>query len=272
MVDMFYKVDFIVGVNTYNTYDTWGIIPYRKPIVNPPNMSKNGELLNAGSNTWQFLLLEEPAYTGANETYLTYLDICDKLNGKQCGIKLYYSETNTASYKEYSGTVNVTGFVTEHNKSTITLSVSLLSSDDATKKNTFAQSKSITFAIGNSTYNTYTDWHLTPVGIPIVNPPKARTNYVSTPAANGAVDLTEVFGAVYYDNAQGDWYFEVLDGYYDIASSIFSSVVGAINGKAGTARLLNNTGTSYTGRFEIPNISISDDKGKITISYNVEPW
>lgn len=268
---MFYKIAFTVGSTTYNSYDDWGLIAVSKPVIAAPAVSKDGKA-TANQSSWQFMLVDLADFPdipiARTSTYGAYLAICNALNGKECTVKLYADST---LYDTATGTIKVSDFSTHNYRSFITLSGDLFSTGTTTESS-FAEAYSLKFTIGNSNYNTFDDWHLTPQSIPIVNAPKARTNYVITPAANGAIDLTEVFGSVYYNNAEGSWTFKVLDSYYSTASTIFSTVVGALNGKSGTVKTLDGTGTTYNGRFEVGNPSISDGIATLTISYIIEPW
>lgn len=261
---MFYKVTFIVGDNTYNSYDDWGLIAVTKPIISAPTINKDGKP-TANQSSWNFLLVDVADFpdipTANNSTYNTYIAICNALNGKECTIKLY---ADGLLYDEATGIVNVSDFSTQSHRSFITLSADVYSTG-ATTEADFAQEHSLNFTIDRTTYNTFTNWHLSPQSIPIVNAPKPRTNYVSTPGANGAIDLTEVFGQVFYDNAEGSWSFKILDEYYDNASTIFSGIVHVLNGKAGTVGI-------YTGRFAVSNMSINDGTATINIDYVIEPW
>lgn len=261
---MFYKVALTVGNTTYNSYDDWGLIAVSKPVISAPAIDKDGKP-TANQSSWNFLLVDladfPAAPTAQSSTYNTYLTICNAVNGKQCTIRLY--EDNVL-YDTATGTVSVSDFATQNYRSTLTLSVEAIGSGTTTEAD-FANLHSLSFTIGETTYNTYTDWHLSPQSIPIVNPPKPRTSYVVTPGANGAIDLTEVFGQVFYDNAEGSWTFKVLDEYYSSASTIFSGIVSALNGKAGSV------GT-HTGRFTVSGLSISSGVATVNIDYVIEPW
>lgn len=268
-----FSVDFIVANNTYNTWNTWHLIPEKKPVVVPPTKGKDG-IKTPGENSWSFILPDN--YGETYETYTNKLDdILTVLNGVECTIKLYYSFIDRTKHKDYQGRVEVSSFSTDDNYSVVTFKVTLLTADDKDDNDDIIEAKySCTFYIGNSTYNTFTDWHCKSSMVPMVEPPSPRTNYVEVPGRHGSVDLTEVLGdKVIYNDCDGSWTFEVVDEYVSSAHTIFKNAAKALNGKRGRVIIPNTLLSSeYYGRFTVKSLSVEADRASFTIDYRIDPW
>ena len=285
----YFEVDFKIGSTTYNTYTNFGLVPLKKPVVSPPSITKDGQL-TPGSNSWEFAL------TGGGETYETYYDILDALNGKRADVTIWYSAafpkgTSDSSYtpakqykKEYKGSIKVSSFSTDDSYSTVTLDVELRTNDEITKAlNNFLVKYALIFTTTAGTFDT-SDFALSetiehakirPEKIPVIDAPKPRTNYVTTPGANGALDLSEVLSGgngVYYDNPEGEWGWVIEDEFFDEAEDIFKLVVNTLNGIKATVQTKHGLGDSYNGRFTVSGLDISEDKASFRIGYVIDPW
>lgn len=120
--------------------------------------------------------------------------------------------------------------------------------------------------------NTWKDWHLVPTSRPVVNPPKAKTNYIEVPGADGALDISSVFtGQILYSNRQGTWEFRVDPKFMDW-TEIYSLIMKDVHGNFVKVILEDDPEYYYEGRLFVNQWLSDKDNSTITIEYNLAPY
>lgn len=120
--------------------------------------------------------------------------------------------------------------------------------------------------------NTWDDWHLVPTSRPVVNPPKAKTNYIEVPGADGVLDVSSVFtGQILYSNRQGTWEFRVDPKFMDW-TEIYSLIMKDVHGNFVKVILEDDPEYYYEGRLFVNQWLSDKDNSTITIEYNLAPY
>lgn len=120
--------------------------------------------------------------------------------------------------------------------------------------------------------NTWKDWHLVPINRPVVNPPKAKTNYIEVPGADGVLDVSSVFtGQILYSNRQGTWEFRVDPKFMDW-TEIYSLIMKDVHGNFVKVILEDDPDFYYEGRLFVNQWLSDKDNSTITIEYNLAPY
>lgn len=120
--------------------------------------------------------------------------------------------------------------------------------------------------------NTWDSWHLIPASRPLVNPAPAKTTFVEIPGADGTLDLTTAMtGRPMYGDRTGSWSFYVENGFKDW-SNLYSEIMNYLQGKKYQARLEDDYGYYYEGRFWVNEWRSDPARSMITISYEVGPY
>lgn len=68
-------------------------------------------------------------------------------------------------------------------------------------------------SISMGSKNTWSDWHLIPDGMPLVEPPPIKSNkgdYVDVPGAHGSLDYTGILSGIKYGDREGSWTFSLI--------------------------------------------------------------
>lgn len=124
--------------------------------------------------------------------------------------------------------------------------------------------------LGNK--NTWDDWHLIPKTRPLVNPPQVKTNYIDIPGGDGVLDLTTALsGRPLYKNRTGSWEFIVENGFKSW-SSLFSEIMGYLQGQQMRATLEDDPLYYYEGRFSVNAWKSDPYYSLIVIDYDVGPY
>ena len=120
--------------------------------------------------------------------------------------------------------------------------------------------------------NTWRDWHLLPTSRPVFNPPSVKTNYVSIPGADGAIDATEVLTPYpVYNNREGTVEFIVITGYGNWANR-YSDIMDYLHGRKFKVILETDPGYYYEGRLAVNEWRSEKDHSKIVFDYNLDPY
>lgn len=131
---------------------------------------------------------------------------------------------------------------------------------------------SITFTNGTSvSKNTWADWHLIPSPPPEFDPPKVKTKYVDIPGSNGSMDLTEVFGALTYEDRTGTFTFYMTDQDTNWLSQM-STMMAFLHGRRVKAVLEDDPLYYYIGRFTVDKHNSQKNYSTITVGYQVSPF
>ena len=126
--------------------------------------------------------------------------------------------------------------------------------------------------------NTWDDWHLVPESRPVMNPPKPKFEYANIPGLDGALDFTEVFGDVLYENREGSWTFYVMNDYgqknydYNAWYELYRNIMGHLHGLYMLVYSEDDPEYIYRGRVSVNNWASEKDYSKITFDYNLEPY
>ena len=129
-------------------------------------------------------------------------------------------------------------------------------------------------ALIDTWYNTFRLWHLVPKTRPVVNPPKARTEYSIVKSANGVLDFSESLNGVHFDNRTGTWEFAV-DHELNTEMSwneIYDDILLKIHGKRVRLVLQDDPGFYYTGRVSINEWKSDKYWSEIAIDYDLDPY
>jgi len=102
--------------------------------------------------------------------------------------------------------------------------------------------------------------------------PGAKTNYVQVPGTSGSLDLSEVYGAVTYEDRTGlSFTFVIMNDFYDWAGTI-QSLAAKIHGKKCKVIVDNDPNYYYVCRLKLDYDKSKRAVGTITISGTAEPF
>lgn len=137
---------------------------------------------------------------------------------------------------------------------------------------------SVNFILGeNSTFNSYTSFHMVPDGRPVIATPTPVTNFIDVPGAIGQLDMSEALtGYPLYGSREGNLSFIVLNDYEENQTwaDRYANLCWHIHGKRLKMILEDDPNYFYEGRFTVdswdtPN---SNDFSKVTIGYTLDPY
>lgn len=272
-----HRLSFTIGSTTYDTWNTWGLLPVEKAVpVAPSVRTDSGAIKVSYADGSVKTLLISNAGTGAAEGTAdfiitsdtpdtTFSTIVTAIHGKRGTI------TFLDSNQTYTGLFSVSSYAAQDKYSVISIRYELYSSGDVVAKSsiTDALAHGVTFTVGNVAKKTWTDWEMiceTPVAIAA---PAVKTNYIPIPGANGSIDLSQALaGHILYDNVSGQITFDVTG---TTPLTTYYAVMTHLHGMKGTMTPADGGGT-FTGRFSVDGYSVSDGQFKITIGYNVIPY
>lgn len=120
--------------------------------------------------------------------------------------------------------------------------------------------------------DSYTDFHLVPVGKQYVANPPIVTKYVTVPGASGQLDLTTALtGSPVFGNREGSWEFYVLNDIKPF-EVIKQNIAKYIHGRAMEITLSDDRMWYYYGRLSLNNDGCDINHSKITIDYHLDPF
>lgn len=129
---------------------------------------------------------------------------------------------------------------------------------------------------------TWEDWHIIPTTMPIIARSHPKTNYQSTYAAQGGIDMTDaVLGYPVYERREGSWEFSIINSYVDIngqtvrtlqSDLLITKMMEIINGQPIYMILDDDPNFYYYGRFWIEDVKRSETLTGIVIKYSLNPW
>ena len=129
---------------------------------------------------------------------------------------------------------------------------------------------------------TWEDWHIIPTTMPIIARSRPKTNYQSTYAAQGGIDMTDaVLGYPVYERREGSWEFSIINSYVDIngqtvrtlqSDLLITKMMEIINGQPLYMILDDDPNFYYYGRFWIEDVKRSETLTGIVIKYSLNPW
>ena len=120
--------------------------------------------------------------------------------------------------------------------------------------------------------NTWSDWHLIPVGPPMIAPPEPYTNYVEIPGRQtGPLDLSEALtGRPTFQNSEGSWTFILADDYWT-RMSLYNELKQYLHGRRLKIMLEEDEMHYYEGRINISEPSTGNGQTQFTLDYTVSP-
>jgi predicted phage tail component-like protein len=120
------------------------------------------------------------------------------------------------------------------------------------------------------TKNSYEDFGL--ILRPKTRPkPSPRYEYVSIPARNGDLDLTEAFGDVFYENLSFPLEFNVIDP-INTWDSKLREITNYLHGKKMKVIFSDDPDYYYLGRITINELSSDRNLGLLSLECNFEPY
>lgn len=126
--------------------------------------------------------------------------------------------------------------------------------------------------------NTWADWYLIPSSRPVFNPPTPKTKYVDVPGADWHLDMsTSLTGDVVYEGRKGSFEFIVDNGTlskynHETWFELYSNILEYLHGRVLRAKLEDDPGYYYEGRFSVNSWKSDRHNSKITIDYDVFPY
>lgn len=107
---------------------------------------------------------------------------------------------------------------------------------------------------------------------PIERPkPSPKYNYVSIPAKNGDLDLTEAFGDVFYDNLSYPLEFNVIDN-MNTWNEKLRTITNYLHGKKMKVTFTDDPNYYYLGRVTVNELSSDRNIGILSLDCNFEPY
>ena len=107
---------------------------------------------------------------------------------------------------------------------------------------------------------------------PIERPkPSPKYNYVSIPAKNGDLDLTEAFGDVFYDNLSYPLEFNVIDNMNTWHDKL-RTITNYLHGKKMKVTFTDDPNYYYLGRVTVNELSSDRNIGILSLDCNFEPY
>lgn len=119
-------------------------------------------------------------------------------------------------------------------------------------------------------YHSFNDLHLI-LSQKTIGTPKAKTESIDIPGADGVLDLTEFFGEVKYNNRKLSFEFSTLVPQSQFMD-LFSIVQNALHGKKMDITLDADPEWYYTGRISVSEWKADKNIGKLTIDCDCEPF
>lgn len=128
--------------------------------------------------------------------------------------------------------------------------------------------------MGDSLVNTLRDWHIVPLGRPVVNPPEQKLHVVDIPGANGILDLSNSLTKYpVFNNRTGSWSFAILSDETDTPTS-YSKMLNFLQGTDVKVMLEDDMNYYYQGRVYVESISPNSDGtcSEVSIGYDLFPY
>lgn len=131
---------------------------------------------------------------------------------------------------------------------------------------------SLIFHYGDTTVNTWDNWHLIPSTRPVVAQPNPVYNYVDIPGADGSMDISDyLVGRPTYSDRQGSFEFYVVNDYGDWASRR-KEIAAFLDGRKLKMHLEDDPNYYYEGRFYFKQWTPDASHSRVTIEYRLKPY
>lgn len=120
--------------------------------------------------------------------------------------------------------------------------------------------------------NTFTDWHLVPIGRPTFAPPSVDILYNGNPTADGIIDLTESLnGFPVLGSREGQFEFAVLNDYLHWHDA-YTRILNYLHGRRLRAILSDDPMYYYMARWTVDEWQSEEARDKIVIKYLADPY
>lgn len=119
-------------------------------------------------------------------------------------------------------------------------------------------------------YHSYDDFNLI-LSSKSIGAPSAKTEMITVPGADGALDFTEFFGETKYNNRNLTFNFSSIIHYSEQLAQD-STIKNALHGKKVKIILDADRDFYYIGRVNVGDWTNEKNIGKLTISCDCEPW
>lgn len=120
--------------------------------------------------------------------------------------------------------------------------------------------------------NTWDDWRIVPASRPLFAPPKQKTVILDIPGASSSLDLSEALtGYPLFEDREGSMEFIVMNDFRPWQDA-YSDIMGYLHGRRMRAKLEDDPGWYYEGRFAVNAWKSQKDYSRIVIDYRVGPY
>ncbi len=132
---------------------------------------------------------------------------------------------------------------------------------------------SLIINVGDDYINTWDDWFLIPSSKPVIAPPIERTNFVTVPGRDGALDYSQsVAKKAVFDNRTGkiEFYLENDMPNWDWETA-YTTICETLKGRRVRMALEDNPAHYYEGLLWVNQYKSDKGHSKITLEYNLHP-
>ena len=119
-------------------------------------------------------------------------------------------------------------------------------------------------------YNSYSDLGLI-LSSKSIGAAKVKSLSVDIPAGDGALDYTEWFGDIYYENRELSFGFTMLCSSRDFLKK-YSELQNLLNGRRMKITLSDDTDYYYVGRVSVNEWLSEKNIGKVVVTVDAEPY
>lgn len=134
----------------------------------------------------------------------------------------------------------------------------------------YAGSHSVTFTVGQISYNTHSDWHLIPSTKPAISLPEAYVNIIPIPGSRTAIDLTDYIGENRYGLRSGTMEFYINIDKWSNAEYAYRTISDALHGKKVNCVLSDDPAMVYSGRVRVGPLKPNPSYPSFDISYSFQ--
>lgn len=128
----------------------------------------------------------------------------------------------------------------------------------------------------NKATNTLKDWHIVPLGRPVINPPTQKRQTIDVPGANGQLDVSNSLTHYpVFNNRQGQLQFAVLN---DIPGhdwlTVYTKIMKFLQGNEVKMFLEDDQKWFYEGQVWVDNWDSRSDGtwSEVTLGYDLQPY
>ena len=120
--------------------------------------------------------------------------------------------------------------------------------------------------------NSWTDWHLIPSSVPIINIPQVNFKFIDIPGTDDPIDLTEYLTGTNscLGMRSGSFPF-IVDNDHEDWESIRMKIANILHGSMLYVRLEDDPTHAFKGRFTLDTWNSGADHSSINIQYELFP-